>query len=76
MVSLLKPLTIIEFSKGYVYSVTGSRYFPKGAFCKFDCWVQNLTEYGNARIKIIYKGPGTVVYNGLVIDYIDFIPYQ
>jgi hypothetical protein len=58
------------------YSVTGKRYLPQGAYNKFDCWVDNLTEYGKAKIRIVYKGPGTVLYNGLVIDYIDFIPYN
>jgi hypothetical protein len=58
------------------YSVTGKRYLPQAGYNKFDCWVDNLTEYGKARIKIVYKGPGKVLYNGLVIDYIDFVPYQ
>jgi len=58
------------------YSVTGKRYLPEAGYNRFDCWVENLTEYGQARIRIEYKGPGTVLYNGLVVDYIDFIPYQ
>jgi hypothetical protein len=58
------------------YSVTGKRYLPQGGYNRFDCWVDNLTEYGKAKIKIVYKGPSTVLYNGLVLDYIDFIPYK
>jgi uncharacterized surface protein with fasciclin (FAS1) repeats len=58
------------------YSVTGKRYLPKAGYNKFDCWVNNITEYGKAKVKIVYKGPSTVLYNGLVIDYIDFIPYN
>ena len=58
------------------YSVTGKRYLPQGGYNRFDCWVDNLTEYGKAKIRIVYKGPSTVLYNGLVIDYIDFVPYQ
>jgi hypothetical protein len=71
---LVKTFNYFDFAKGYVFSVTGKRYFPQGAFNSFDCWVDNLTEYGKAKIKIVYRGPGTVIYNGLVIDYIDFIP--
>ncbi|HJZ38867.1 MAG TPA: fasciclin domain-containing protein [Bacteroidales bacterium] len=59
------------------YSVIpGKRYLPQSGYNRFDCWVENLTEYGKAKIKIVYKGPSTVLYNGLVIDYIDFIPYN
>jgi len=73
---LVKTFNYADFKKGYVYSVTGNRYFPQSAFCLFDCWVENLTEYGKAKIKIVYKSPGTVLSNGIVIDYIDFIPYN
>ncbi len=58
------------------YSVTGKRYKPEGAFNKFDCWVVNTNDYGNAIIKFVYRGPSTVLSNGLVIDYIDFVPYD
>ncbi len=58
------------------YSVTGKRYLPEGGYNRFDCWVENLTDYGSAKIRIEYKGPSTVLYNGLVIDYIDFIPSE
>jgi hypothetical protein len=62
--------------RGLNWSVTGARYLPQGRFNKFDCWVENITEYGIAKIKFEYKGPSTmVVTNGLVIDYIEFIPY-
>jgi hypothetical protein len=37
-------------------------------------WVDNLTEYGSAKIRFEYKEPGKVINNGLVIDYIDFLP--
>jgi uncharacterized surface protein with fasciclin (FAS1) repeats len=57
-------------------SVTGKRYLPEAGYNRFDCWVENLTEYGQAKIRIEYKGPSKVLYNGLVIDYIDFIPSQ
>jgi hypothetical protein len=37
-------------------------------------WVDNIVEYGSAKIKIDYTGPGNVPSNGLVIDYIEFVP--
>jgi hypothetical protein len=61
-------------NKGIYYSVTGKRYLPQGSYNKFDCWLENLTEYGKAKVKIVYTSPGTVLYNGLVLDYIEFIP--
>lgn len=60
--------------RGVLFSVTGARYIPRGRFNKFDMYVDNLEEYGNAVIKIDYKGPGFVASNGLVIDYIEFVP--
>ena len=60
--------------RGVIFSVTGDRYIPKGRFNKFDMYVDNIEEYGSAKIRIDYKGPGFVASNGLVIDYIEFIP--
>lgn len=60
--------------RGVLFSVTGERFIPRGRFNRFDLWVDNLEEYGNAKIKIEYVGPSFVASNGLVIDYIDFIP--
>ena len=60
--------------RGLMYSVTGSRYLPTGRFNSFDMYVDNLEDYGKATIKIEYKGPGFALGNGLVFDYIDFLP--
>ena len=60
--------------RGIIFSVTGERYIPRGRFNKFDMYVENIEEYGSAKIRIDYKGPGLVANNGLVIDYIEFIP--
>jgi uncharacterized surface protein with fasciclin (FAS1) repeats len=56
-------------------------YAPKDGFINFDCWVNNLTEFGTAKISFVYKGPcktaksGTIIVSSaLSIDYIDFIP--
>lgn len=59
---------------GLMYSVTGERYIPEGRFNKFDMWVDNIFEYGKAKIRIEYVGPGNVLSNGLIIDYVEFIP--
>ena len=42
----------------------------------FDCWVNSLVEYGKAKISFVYRGPSTVLYPALSIDYIDFRPYS
>jgi hypothetical protein len=57
-------------------SVTGIRYKPEGGYNRFDCWVQNNAPYGEMKVKFVYKEPGNVQSNGLVIDYIDFVPYD
>jgi len=57
-------------------SVTGVRYKPEGGFNRFDCWVENTAPYGQCKVKFVYKEPGRVQSNGLVIDYIDFVPYD
>ena len=54
--------------------VPGIRYLPTGNFNKFDMWVENITEYDRAKIRFEYKSAGFVPNNGLVIDYIDFVP--
>jgi len=63
--------------RGLNYSVTGKRYVNEGRFNKFDCYVENINEYGKANIKFEYIGPSTLVLsNGLAIDYIEFIPSE
>jgi hypothetical protein len=37
-------------------------------------YVDNIDTYSKAKIRFEYKEPGNVTSNGLVIDYIDFIP--
>ncbi|MBK6284821.1 MAG: fasciclin domain-containing protein [Draconibacterium sp.] len=60
--------------RGVIFSVTGDRYVPRGRFNKFDMYVNNIEEYGSAKIRLEYKAPGFVASNGLVIDFIEFIP--
>jgi len=76
---LIRTFDYAEYSvnRGIIYSVTGKRYIPTAeGYNKFDCWLETLTEYGKAKIRIEYKGPSTLSLNGLVIDYIEFIPYD
>ncbi len=56
--------------------VPGKRFRPDGRYNSFDMWVNSVTEYGKPRIRIEYVEPGEVAYNGLVIDYIDFVPAE
>ena len=62
--------------KGLNWSVTGKRYINTGRYNKFDCFVESITNYGTANIKIEYAGPSSmIVTNGLAIDCIEFIPW-
>jgi uncharacterized surface protein with fasciclin (FAS1) repeats len=76
---LVKTFNYYDFIryKGVVPSVLGgtNRYVAVGRYCKFDFWVDNITEYGKARMRFEYKGPGTSVpNNGFFIDYVEFVP--
>jgi len=51
-------------------------YRPEGAYNRFDCWIENKIGYGETMIRFDYKGPGNVTNNGLVIDYIEFFPFD
>lgn len=69
-------------SRGIINSVeTGKKFSPTGRYNRFDCYVNNITNYGKANINFIYKGPasGALVganVPGLAIDYIEFIPVK
>ena len=73
---LVKTFDYYDFVryKGLIKSVTGKTFVPTGRYGKFDCWVENITEYGRPNIRFDYKGPGSAPNNGLVIDAIEFIP--
>jgi len=74
--TLVKTFDYYSFilNKGLYFGVSGIRYVPDGAYNCFDCWVENLQEYGKAKIRFEYQEPGFVPLNGLVIDYIEFVP--
>ncbi len=74
---LVKTFDYYDFIKarGLIKSVTGVSFAPTGRYNRFDCWVNNITEYGKPNIRFVYKGPSTLLpENGLVIDAIEFIP--
>lgn len=76
---LVRTFSYYDFilTKGLIRSqVTGKLFVPSGRFGKFDCLVDNITEYGRPSIRFEYKGPGNAPNNGLVIDVIEFIPVQ
>jgi hypothetical protein len=53
------------------------KYYPQPqGYNRFDFWIDNLTEYGTAKIRFEYKGPSTLTTNGLVLDYIQFVPHD
>jgi uncharacterized surface protein with fasciclin (FAS1) repeats len=76
---LVKTFDYYDFVRyrGVIPSVIpGKRYIPKGRFNSFDMVVDNIPEYSRVKVKIEYKGPGNGVSSiGLVLDYIDFIPF-
>jgi len=58
-----------------VISVTGELFRPGTAgFNRVDFYVDNLTEYGDARVRFEYSGPGLSTDNGFNIDYVSLIP--
>ncbi|HKK60918.1 MAG TPA: fasciclin domain-containing protein [Bacteroidales bacterium] len=56
--------------------VSGKRYIAQGRYQKFDFWVDNLTEYGRAKIRFEYTGPGNTKWNGIFLDYVGFYPEE
>jgi hypothetical protein len=61
--------------RGVLNSVqSGVRFIAEGRFNRFDFWVNNLTNYGRATVRIEYKGPANVLSNGFIMDYMEFIP--
>lgn len=75
LVSTFDYYTFVRF-RGLNFSVTGERYLPVGRFNKFDMYVDNIPEYSRPKIRFEYKAPGFAPSNGLVIDYVEFIPVE
>lgn len=74
---LVKTFDYYDFTtlKGIIPSaVDGIRHIAVGRYCKFDFWVDNISEYGKARVRFEYTGPSSVKYNGLLLDYVECVP--
>ena len=74
------PFNLTEFDLDYlngaVISVTGDQYFyPDEGYNKLDC-LTTVEEFGDVWIRLEYKGPGDNQDNGLIIDYIELVPYN
>jgi len=66
----------LKYLSGGVISVTGDQYFyPKDGYNMLDC-LADIEEFGDVWIKLEYKGPGDNVDNGLIIDYVELVPYN
>jgi len=65
-----------EANRGIRWSVNGKDvYVPdQQGFNRFDAFVENKLDYGISKIRFEYTGPGNVLSNGFVIDYIEFFP--
>jgi len=76
-VKLRGIINSVEMGPNGIYK----KFSPTGRYNRFDCYVNNITEYGKAKIGIVYKGPasgpllGTNI-PGLSIDYIEFVPVK
>jgi hypothetical protein len=61
---------------GGVVSVTGNQYFyPQSGYNRLDALTM-IEQYGDVWIRLEYKGPGTQNNTGLIIDYVELIPYK
>jgi hypothetical protein len=73
---LIKTFDYYDFTRfrGFMQSETGEIYSPVGSYNKFDMFVDNIETYSRPKVRFEYKKPGSVRSNGLIIDYIEFIP--
>lgn len=56
-------------------SVTGEINRPTSSgFNSVDYWVENITEFGDVRVRFEYVESGASTVNGLFIDYLSLIP--
>ncbi len=56
-------------------SVTGEIFRPTSSgFNSVDFWVENLTEFGDVKVRFEYMGSGISTVDGFNIDYVSLIP--
>jgi hypothetical protein len=71
--------TITEFDtynlRQSMLSVDGvTRFLPSGNFNTVDYYVENITGFGDVKIRFEYKGPGIASENGFNIDFVALVP--
>ncbi len=59
-----------------IVSVSGDRFIPDNGYNSTDAWIENITEFGDVKIRIEYVGAGEGKSNGLSIDYVSLIPAE
>ena len=74
------PFNLMEFDlanlSGGVISVTGNQFFyPQSGYNRLDALTM-IEEYGDVWVRLEYIGPGTQDNTGLIIDYVELIPYK
>jgi hypothetical protein len=68
---------LLDYRWSYISVVPGKNYYPEAqGYHKWDEWAVNEAPYGEARLRFEYKGPSELVNPALLIDYIDFIPWD
>lgn len=78
--SLIRTFDTFRLRQSVVKADKTGYYRPDNGNNRFDAYIENMTEFGNMRIKIKYAGPGgtsTITpLNGLSIDFISIIPTE
>lgn len=66
----------LDYLRNGVVSVTGQQYFyPENGYNKLDC-LATIEEFGDVWVRLEYIGPGKNDDNGLIIDYVELVPYN
>lgn len=65
----------LRYRGGIIPSVKGGFLVPNGRYNSFDFYV-DIAEFGKPKVRFEYIEPGKTPNQGLVIDYIDFLPVE
>ena len=73
-----RPQTVFDTYelRQVIRSVTGEKFVPAGNLNRRDYWVEDITDFGDIEIKILYTGPGSQDYNGFNLDYVTLTPAE
>ena len=74
------PFGFTEFDLSYltggIPSVTGTDYFyPTNGYNQIDCLTE-VSNYGNVKVKLVYITSGIDDDNGLIIDFVELVPFK